>query len=157
MAGTRGTDGTRGNDKPVPTRMEPPVGADSAPFWAATRESVLLVQWCTDCDRGIFYPRSFCPMCGSSGSGLEWRTASGRGTVYAATTENNPAATGVTFSNGEPYVVALVDLEEGVRMMTNVVGCPQTPQALQLDMPLEVVFTKFSDEISLPLFQPAKG
>jgi hypothetical protein len=154
MAGTRDSDaGTRGADKSVSTRMEPPVGADSAPFWAATRESVLLVQWCTDCDRGIFYPRSFCPMCGSSGSGLEWRTASGRATVYAITTEYKPAATGATFSNGEPYVVALVDLEEGVRMMTNVVGCPTDD--VHAGMAVEVTWEPLTDGRQLPLFTPA--
>jgi uncharacterized OB-fold protein len=56
-----------------------------------------------------------------------------------------------------PYAIAVVQLAEGPRMMTNIVGCPQTPQALQLDMPLEVTFQKFSDEISLPLFTPAKA
>ena len=120
--------------------MEPPVGAESGPFWEATRKGTLLVQWCTSCDRGIFYPRFFCPYCaadgrttrrrtsragraGGGGSTLEWRTASGRAIVHAATVEHNPAATGATFSHGEPYVVALVDLDEGVRMMTNIVGC----------------------------------
>ena len=51
----------------------------------------------------------------------------------------------------------MVKLEEGPTMMTNIVGCPQTPEALVLDMPLEVVFEKFSDTISLPFFQPAKS
>ena len=57
------------------------------------------------------------------GVGLEWRAASGRATVHSFTIEHNPAATGATFSGGQPYVVALVDLAEGVRMLTNVIGC----------------------------------
>jgi uncharacterized OB-fold protein len=55
-----------------------------------------------------------------------------------------------------PYSIAVVQVEEGPRMMTNIVECPQTPEALQLDMPLEVVFTKVSDEISLPQWKPAE-
>ena len=55
----------------------------------------------------------------------------------------------------EPYSIAIVELEEGPRMMSNVVGCPQTPEALQLDMPLQVTFEVLDEEISLPLFTPA--
>lgn len=139
----------------VPTRMEPPVGPDSAPFWEATRDGTLLVQWCTACDEGIFYPRSFCPGCGARGSVLEWRTASGRGTVYAATIENKPATTGASFSGGEPYVVALVDLEEGVRMMTNVVGCPVGD--VHPGLTVRVRWEPLSDGRQLPLFTPDPG
>lgn len=152
------------------TRMEPPVGAESGPFWEATREGTLLVQWCTSCDRGIFYPRSFCPYCASAGpddsaadqadqlgqsgeSTLEWRTASGRATVHAATIEHNPAATGATFSHGEPYVVALVDLDEGVRMMTNIIGC--APEDVHPGMAVIVTWEPLSDGRQLPLFAPA--
>jgi len=53
-----------------------------------------------------------------------------------------------------PYSIAVVQLEEGPRMMTNIVNCPQTPEAIELDMPVEVVFTRISEELSLPLFQP---
>jgi len=128
------------------------VGAYSAPFWEATREGVLLVQWCTSCDRGVFYPRSFCPHCGAPASALEWRTASGRATVYAATTEHRPEATGATFSGGLPYVVALVDLEEGVRMLTNVIGC--APEDVRVGMPVSVTWEALSDGRQLPLFTP---
>jgi uncharacterized OB-fold protein len=86
----------------APVRFEPPVGAESGPFWDATREGRLLVQWCTACDRGVFYPRAFCPHCGAARSALEWRTASGRATVYAASVEHRPAAGG--FSGGSPTV-----------------------------------------------------
>jgi hypothetical protein len=151
-------------DKPVRTRMEPPVGAESAPFWEATRTGTLLVQWCTPCDRGIFYPRSFCPYCGTPGadsgasaadgaSTLEWRTASGRATVHAVTVEHNPAATGSTFSGGQPYAVALVDLDEGVRMMTNIVGC--VPEDVHPGLAVTVTWEPLSDGRQLPLFTPA--
>lgn len=113
----------------APTRFEPPVGVESTAFWEATRESRLLVQWCTDCDRGVFYPRAFCPHCAAGADALEWRTASGRATVYAAVVEHRPEAAGTNFSGGAPYCVALVDLDEGVRMLTNVVGCPPATSA----------------------------
>jgi uncharacterized OB-fold protein len=56
-----------------------------------------------------------------------------------------------------PYSIAVVELEEGPRMMTNIINCPQTPEALELDMPLQVVFTQVSDTIWLPHFEPARG
>jgi len=136
--------------------MEPPVGPESAPFWEATKEGRLLVQWCTACDEGIFYPRAFCPTCGTAsavGEGLEWRTASGRATVHSFTIEHNPAATGATFSGGEPYVVALVDLEEGVRMLTNIVGCPV--HEIRVGMEVSVTWEPLSDGRQLPQFMPA--
>ncbi|MEL0113041.1 MAG: OB-fold domain-containing protein, partial [Rickettsiales bacterium] len=61
------------------------------------------------------------------------------------------------FEAEAPYAIAVVELEEGPRMMTNITGCDQTPEALELDMPLEVVFEDISDEISLPKFKPAKS
>ena len=100
----RGHAVTRRARTATPTRFEPPVGADSGPFWEATREGRLLVQWCTACDRGVFYPRSFCPHCAAPGSALEWRTASGRATVYAAVVEHRPEAAGAAFSGGGPTV-----------------------------------------------------
>jgi uncharacterized OB-fold protein len=171
-AGVEAAAGGDGEDKPVNpvkperTRMEPPVGAESGPFWEATREGTLLVQWCTSCDRGIFYPRTFCPYCATAGPGdsaagrsgestLEWRTASGRATVHAATIEHNPAATGATFAHGAPYVVALVDLDEGVRMMTNIIGC--APEDVHPGMAVTVTWEALSDGRQLPLFKPASA
>ncbi len=89
----------------------------------------------------------------AAGSGaLEWRTASGRATVYAAGVEHRPEAAGANFSDGQPYCVALVDLEEGVRMLTNVVGCP--PDAVHSGMAVTVTWERLSDGRQLPLFEP---
>ncbi len=152
----------QGSEEPVPAKtrpMEPPIGPDSAPFWEGTREGRLLVQWCTACDEGIFYPRSFCPACGASASSdepvIEWRDVSGRAIVYAVTVEQNPAATGATFSGGLPYAVALVELEEGVRMMTNVIGC--APEDVRPGMPVMVTWEQLSDGRQLPQFTPSAG
>ena len=78
--------------------------------------------------------------------------ASGKATLYSYVIHHRPVP-GFT----PPYAIAVVELEEGPRMMTNIVDCPQTPEALVLDMPLEVVFEPQTDSISLPLFRPAKG
>ena len=146
----------------APTRLEPPAGPESGPFWEATRRGRLLVQWCTACDRGVFYPRAFCPYCpptgdaaltGRLGDTLEWREASGRATVYAAVVEHRPEAAGASFSGGEPYCIALVDLEEGVRMMTNIVGCP--PDEVHSGLAVTVSWEPLSDGRQLALFRPA--
>jgi hypothetical protein len=131
------------------------VGVEGKAFWEATREGRLLVQWCTSCDRGVFYPRVFCPHCAAGAGALEWRDASGRATVYAAVVEHRPEAAGAKFSGGQPYCVALVDLEEGVRMLTNVVGCP--PDDVHCGMAVGVTWEPLSDGRRLPLFEPVGG
>ena len=78
--------------------------------------------------------------------------ASGKGFLYSYVIHHRPVP-GFT----PPYSIAVVELEEGVRMMTNIVDCPQTPEALQLDMKVQVKFEKLDDKITLPLFVPAKG
>jgi uncharacterized OB-fold protein len=155
MAAAAGEGGAPGAGGAKIRMMEPPIGPDSAPFWEATRSGTLLVQWCTTCDVGIFFPRAFCPTCGTAGSvgvGLEWRQASGAATVYACTVEHNPAATGSTFSGGEPYVVALVDLAEGVRMLTNIVGVPAAE--VTIGMAVTLTWEPLSDGRQLPQFTP---
>jgi uncharacterized OB-fold protein len=142
----------------VPTRFEPPIGDESGPFWEATREGRLLVQWCARCDRGVFYPRAFCPYCAGMGwaevgGPLEWREASGRATVHAAVVEHRPELAGATFADGAPFCIALVDLEEGVRMMTNIVGCP--PDDVRSGMAVTVTWEPLSDGRQLALFRPA--
>jgi uncharacterized OB-fold protein len=82
---------------------------------------------------------------------VEVFSASGRARLHSYVIHHRPAP-GFT----PPYAIAVVELEEGPRMMTNIVDCPQTPEALGLDMPLEVAFTPMDDEITLPLFRPAK-
>jgi uncharacterized OB-fold protein len=78
--------------------------------------------------------------------------ASGKGRLYSYVIHHRPAP-GFT----PPYSIAVVELDEGPRMMTNIVDCPQTPEALELDMALEVKFEKLDDQITLPLFRPAKA
>jgi uncharacterized OB-fold protein len=117
-------------------------------FWEGTRRHELLLQRCDRCSTVYFPPRPFCPACASREVSVF--TASGRATLdsYVINQRPHPAFTG-------PYAIALVKLAEGPRMMTNIVECEQTPEALVLDMPLEVTFAEQTDEITLPLFRPA--
>ena len=116
-------------------------------FWAGARAGELRLQRCDACESVYFPPRPFCPECSSREVSIFTASGNGRLESYVINERGHPAFDG-------PYSIALVKLHEGPRMMTNIVGCEQSPQALQLDMPVEVSFQAFSDEISLPLFQP---
>ncbi len=126
----------------------PPMNAWSEPFWRAARAGRLIIQHCRACGRNIFYPRLACPFCFADQP--EWIEASGRGTVYTfSVVENNsPSA----FLEDMPFVIAIVRLEEGVQLMTNIVGCD--PAAVRCEMPVEVVFERLTDEVTLPKFKP---
>jgi uncharacterized OB-fold protein len=117
-------------------------------FWEGCRAGELRLQRCTPCGHIYFPPRAFCPQCSSRDVGVV--VASGRGTLYSYIINHRPRPDMGT----EPHSIAVVQLAEGPRMMSNIVHCPQTPDALVLDMPLRVIFEKQNDEIALPLFEP---
>ena len=135
-------------DAPAPQRIEPPVTETSQPFWDATREKRFLMQWCVACDKPIWFPREICPRC--MGSTLEWRPSAGFGVVYTLTVEHKPQNPAI--GGGAPYVVALIDLDEGARMMSNVFGCP--PEHVYVGMPVRVAWDPLSDGRNLPVFEP---
>lgn len=124
---------------------------ETAHFWEGTKAGELRLQRCTACTHIYFPPRPFCPQC--SCRKVEVIRASGRATLYSYVINHRPRP---DFGD-QPHSIAVVELEEGPRMMTNIVGCPQTPEALVLDMPLEVTFEQVSDEITLPKFKPAEA
>ncbi|MHB8341916.1 MAG: Zn-ribbon domain-containing OB-fold protein [Mycobacteriales bacterium] len=127
----------------------PTIDDATAPWWAAAREHQLLIKRCADCGRPHFYPRSFCPYCWSER--VDWEPASGRATLYTwSTVYSNDLP---PFQARVPYVAAIVDLEEGPRMMTNVVEA--APDALRVGMALQVTFRKETEEVTLPVFRPA--
>lgn len=131
------------------SRPLPHPSPETAPFWEAAKRNELHLQRCAKgCGQAYFPPRPFCPHCGSRKT--EWFRASGCATLHSYIISHR-AAPGFT----APYAVAVVELEEGPRMMTNIVGCEQSPEALRLDMPLIVVFEPQSDTITLPFFAPA--
>ena len=130
-----------------PQRPRPRPTPETRHFWDGARAGVLKIQRCTQCAHAYFPPRPFCPRCASRD--VEVFDASGKASLYSYVISHRPAP-GFT----PPYSIAVVQLEEGPRMMTNIVDCPQTPDALQLDMPLQVKFERLDDEITLPLFRP---
>jgi uncharacterized OB-fold protein len=136
---------------PKATRLEPPMSPAGEPFWQATREPRLDLPWCTSCERAIWYPRLTCPDC--LGSDLEWRPASGEGTVYAASVQHRPAHP--KLADRVPYVVALVDLAEGVRMMSSVVDTD--PESVSPGLAVTVAWEPLSDGRHLPVFAPRAG
>lgn len=113
----------------------PPVGEASGPFWEATRERRLSLQWCPACERAIHFPRLMCPGCG--GEEFAWRDAAGTGTVHAVTVR----------PDADP--VALVDLPEGVRLMSNLVA------DLPVGTAVRVHWRPLSDGRHLPWFEEA--
>ena len=131
-------------------RMLPEPTPETRHFWDGCREGELRLQRCATCGgKSYFPPRPFCPGCGSRD--VEIFKASGKAILYSYVINMRPRPDMGT----EPYAIAVVELAEGPRMMTNIVGCPQTPEALQLDMKLKVTFSKQSETISLPFFEPA--
>ncbi len=135
----------------MPSRMLPEPTPETRHFWDGCKEGELRLQRCTSCGDSYFPPRPFCPKCSSRA--VEVYKASGKGVLWSYVINMRPRPDMGT----EPYAIAVVKLAEGPQMMTNITNCPQTPEALQLDMPVQVSFTKMSDTISLPLFEPAKG
>ena len=119
-------------------------------FWDGTRAGELRLQRCRDCRTVYFPPRPFCPACHTED--IEVFAASGRGRLYSYVI-SYLAVPGFE----PPHIIAVVELEEGPRLLSNLVGVEASPEALELDLDLRVVFEKFAvdgDEIGLPLFTP---
>jgi uncharacterized OB-fold protein len=138
-------------DMAEPARAKPKPTPETQHFWDGTQAGELRLQRCDACANVYFPPRPFCPSCASRKVSVF--KASGKGKLYSYVINHRPAAPGFT----PPYAIAVVELDEGPRMMSNVIDCPQTPEALELDMKLEVAFEKLDDKITLPMFRPAKG
>ena len=131
--------------KPLPRGDE-----ESKGFWEACRRHELYVQKCRTCGALRYYPRALCPACLSDDT--DWILSSGRGTVYTYTVMHQNQAIG--FREELPYVLAYVELAEGVRMLTNIVGC--APEDLRIGMPVELTFEDANDEVALPKFRPVR-
>ncbi|HEX2575631.1 MAG TPA: OB-fold domain-containing protein [Aquihabitans sp.] len=135
----------------TPDRTLPPMSPAAEPFWEATRERRLVLQWCRSCDRPIHYPREACPSC--LGDDLEFRPAAGTGVVHALTVV--PKAPNPTMAGREPYVVALVELPEGVRLLSNVFA--DDPWAVAIGDHVSVAWEPLTDGRHLPVFVPGDG
>ncbi|MCL8209102.1 MAG: Zn-ribbon domain-containing OB-fold protein [Actinomycetia bacterium] len=131
-------------ERPLPRFPEP----DTEPFWRATREHRLVYPVCRSCGGVVFYPRRHCTHCG--GDDLEWRTSAGLGTVYTFTVIRQHGHP--WFKSRLPYVVAFVDLDEGFRLMTHVVGTD--PEAVRVGQRVRLTWEDVG-EVALPVFEPA--
>ncbi|HEY8524383.1 MAG TPA: bifunctional MaoC family dehydratase N-terminal/OB-fold nucleic acid binding domain-containing protein [Acidimicrobiales bacterium] len=141
----------RPKDKPPPRppRPRPAITQDNEFFFAGAREGKLLIQRCEGCGRLQHPPTPVCPACGSFERGVV--EPSGRGRVYSFVVNHHPPVPAFDY----PLVVALVELEEGVRLVTNLVGVE--PADVHIDMPVEVELVPVDDELTLPMFRPVAG
>ena len=136
-----------------PTRPLPNTNEfDTGPFWKATRDKRLTYQKCNDCGAVIFYPRSHCTSC--LGSSLSVLDASGQGTVYSYSVIRQSYHP--FFRNVVPYAVAWIDLQEGPRLLSNVVGVDDPLKDISIGMAVEVEWEEHVD-VSVPLFRPARN
>ena len=131
-------------EKPIPRMDE-----ESKPFWEACARHELYVQKCRSCGKIFYYPRSFCPE--DLSQDFEWIKCSKKGKVYTFTVTQQNQSPG--FRNDLPYILAYVELEEGVRLLTNIVNCE--PKEVKVGMLVELTFVDASPEISIHLFQPS--
>ena len=132
--------------RPLPNIEEP----DTGKFWRATKEQTLTYQKCRSCGALIWYPRMHCTQCLSSD--LETLTASGLGTIYSFSVVRQSYHP--FFRNLVPYAVAYVDLDEGIRMLTNVTGVDDPVNELKIGQAVKLVWEEH-EELSIPLFEPA--
>ena len=128
-------------------RLAPSTSPDTAFFWEALRERKLLIQRCKSCTTLRHPPRPMCPRCNS----LEWdtRASSGRGVVYSYVMPQHPQFPFFEY----PYIVVLVELEEGVRLVSNLCGIE--PAKVRAGMPVEVFYETFENDLVLHQFRPA--
>jgi len=125
---------------------------ETQPYWDAARQHRLLLRYCPACDAYDFYPRPFCRRCFSWD--VAWREASGQGSIYTYVINYRPAP---GFEDRAPYVIAVIELAEGPKMMANVwMDETPTPENVRIGMPVEVMFDDLTDEISLPQFRPVR-
>ncbi len=119
-------------------------------YWQQVKREKLLMQYCSLCQRFVFYPRSCCPYC--LGSSLEWRRISGQGRIYSYTIIYISALP--DFDNETPYIYAIVELDEGVRIPTNIYKC--SPERVRVDMPVRLEFIERNDKkiaVFVPIFE----
>jgi len=130
-----------------PSLPQPVANADSLPYWNAARERRLVIRRCRTCGEVHFMPRHLCPTCWSAD--LEWIDAKGGGTVHSYTVIRRASAP--AFASRVPYVVALIDLDEGPRMMANVLG--DDALSMAIGDRVQLTFEDRGDGALIPQFQ----
>lgn len=120
--------------------------SDSRPYWEGLAQGELRIQRCDACSRAVFYPRSLCPHCYSEK--LSWIVAIGRGTIYSYTVAHQAFG---AFAADVPFIIAIVELEEGVRMMSRVIDAPR--ESIAIGARVQVTFEKAGEDLTLPYFR----
>ena len=133
-------------DKPAPKPTP-----ESQPYWDGANKGELWIQKCVTTGKYFFPPRVYSPF--TNGGETTWEKVSGRGKLWSYVINHRPAP---GFEDDAPYAIAVVELDEGPRMMTNIVGIENTPENLVLDMPLQVQFEARGEQ-QVPVWAPAEG
>ena len=136
-------------DRPIPT----PITPEAKPYWDGLKQGKLMLPKCSDCGHTFFYPRVICPKCSSRSIG--WIQSSGKGKLFSFGIAHQ------TFNRAykvpPPFVLAMIELAEGPRMVSNLINVTPDPKVVKCDMPVEIVYTKLTDDVTIPLFQPANA
>lgn len=133
-------------DKPLPK-----INPDNQPFWEGCRRHELRFQQCSHCGHVRWPPADLCPQCHATE--INWLTSRGTGRVYTFAVYHTAFHPG--FTADLPYTVAVVALDEGPHLLTNIVGC--RPGEVKCDMPVAVVWEDIDEKTTLPKFKPASG
>jgi len=141
---------TEPNDTMPYTKPLPEISEVTRPFWDAAKEHRLVIQRSRGTGKYVFYPRAVSPF--GPGDELEWVDVSGRATLYTYTIARRP--TGPQWAGDVPYVIAIVELEEGVHMTANIVDCD--PERVEIGMPLVATYQDVTPEVTLVQFRPAE-
>lgn len=134
----------KGRPRPLPTPTN-----FTRPYWEAAHRGRFVLQTCRACGTSQYFPRPVCMRCMSRD--LEWREASGRGVIYSFTITRLPPE---GFEGRGPYVIASVEVPEGTRIMTQIVGC--APEEVRIGMPVRATFERLNDDVALLQFEPAR-
>ncbi|MFD1848769.1 Zn-ribbon domain-containing OB-fold protein [Oceanobacillus bengalensis] len=118
---------------------------ESRPFWDGLNNGELLIQHCNSCRENIFYPRSICPHCFSEE--IQWSKASGNGRIYSYTVVHQAFG---PYKEEVPFIVGIIDLDEGVRMMTRIIG---ERDQIAIDKQVSVVYQQIDNDFVLPYFR----
>jgi uncharacterized OB-fold protein len=135
-------------DKPLPA-----VTSLTKPFWDSCSKHQLRMQFCTSCNEWIWYPKALCPSCGKRDS-IEWRQLSGKGKVYSFTIIRQVIGNSPAFNKDIPFVVGLIELDEGPRIYSNVTG--MKPEEISIDDPVVVYFDDVGLGMALPKFKVSR-
>lgn len=135
-------------ERPLPA----PITPETKPFWDGLKQGKLMLPKCNDTGQVFFYPRAVSPFTGSRN--LSWVQASGRGKLFSFEILHRAFVRDVKVPL--PYILAMVELDEGPRLLSNLINIAPDPKLLKCDMPVEIVYHKLTDDVTIPLFQPAR-